>query len=193
MKHQYFKNEKNKDRWYGTPNYISATVSLIIIVITTKLIEDACLDTILPISIRWMYYQSVLLLLYVVLELFCAYYMKFKSRSKKTKHRVFPRAVSIRVIQILTVISGLVFLPNRYISIESRIENTGVVIDYTKWGLSKTGFDSNYVKIKLAKDGSCFWYDMYTHSKPLGSKCIVTVRRGIFGMRYVENVVFLVE
>ena len=184
---------ENRFLFYGTPNYISATVSLIIFVIAARLIEDACLDTILPISIRWMYYQSVLLLLYVALELIRAYYIKYRDRGKKTKHRVFSGVISIRIILFIIVLSGLVFLPNRYIPTESRIENAGIVIDYTKWGLSKTGFDSNYVKIKLTKDGSCFWYDMYTHSKPLGSKCIVTVRRGIFGMRYVENVVFLVE
>ena len=123
---------ENRFLFYGTPNYISATVSLIIFVIAARLIEDACLDTILPISIRWMYYQSVLLLLYVALELIRAYYIKYRDRGKKTKHRVFSGVISIRIILFIIVLSGLVFLPNRYIPTESRIENAGIVIDYTK-------------------------------------------------------------
>jgi hypothetical protein len=87
----------------------------------------------------------------------------------------------------------MLFLPNRYIPISPKTERIGIVVDNTEWGLSKTGFSSNYVKIKVAEEDVCFWYNLYKSSKPLGNKCIVSMRRGLFGIRYVENVDFLVE
>ena len=173
--------------------FFSGIVSLILIVIVTRLIEDACLKTLLPICIRWMYYQSVLLFFYIILELFCDYHARYTNKNKRTKQQTHSSSVSIRFIQILIIISGMLFLPNRYIPIGPRTEGIGIIVDNTEWGLSKTGFSSNYVKIKIAEEDVCFWYNLYKGSKPLGNKCVVSIRRGLFGIRYVENVDFLVE
>ena len=170
--------------------YFSGIISIIVIVIVTKLIEDACLKTLLPICIRWMYYQSVILFFYIILELYRDYHARYANKNKRTKQQALSSSLSIRIIQILIIMSGMLFLPNRYIPIGPKTERIGIVVDNTEWGLSKTGFSSKYVKIKIAEEEVCFWYNLYKSSKPLGNKCIVSMRRGLFGIRYVENVDF---
>ena len=193
MIHKIIEYYKHFRRQIRSMYYFSGIVSIIIVVIVTKLIEDACLKTLLPICIRWMYYQSVILLLYIILELFRDYHARYANKNKRTKQQTLSSSFSIRIIQILIIISGLLFLPNRYIPIGPQTERIGIVVNNTEWGLSKTGFSNNYVKIKIAEEEVSFWYNLYKSSKPLGNKCIVSMRRGLFGIRYVENVDFLVE
>ena len=193
MIHKIIEYYKHFHRQIRSIYYFSGIVSIIVIVIVTKLIEDACLKTLLPICIRWMYYQSVILLFYIILELFRDYHARYVNKNKRTKQQTLSSSLSIRIIQILIIISGMLFLPNRYIPISPKTERIGIVVDNTEWGLSKTGFSSNYVKIKIDEEDVCFWYNLYKSSKPLGNKCIVSMRRGLFGIRYVENVDFLVE
>ena len=193
MIHRIIEYYKHFLRQIRSIYYFSGIVSIIVIVIVTKLIEDACLKTLLPICIRWMYYQSVILLFYIILELFRDYHARHTNKNKRTKQQTLSSSLSIRVLQILIIISGMLFLPNRYIPIGPKTEGIGIVVDNTEWGLSKTGFSSNYVKIKIDEEDVCFWYNLYKSSKPLGNKCIVSIRRGLFGIRYVENVDFLVE
>ena len=193
MIHRIIEYYKHFLRQIRSMYYFPGIVSIIVIVIATRLIEDACLKTLLPICIRWMYYQSVLLLFYIILELFRAYHARYVNKNKRTKQQILSSSFSIRVLQILIIISGMLFLPNRYIPIGPKTEGIGIVVDNTEWGLSKTGFSSNYVKIKIDEEDVCFWYSLYKSSKPLGNKCIVSMRRGLFGIRYVENVDFLVE
>ena len=193
MIHRIIEYYKHFLRQIRSMYYFPGIVSIIVIVIATRLIEDACLKTLLPICIRWMYYQSVLLLFYIILELFRAYHARYVNKNKRTKQQILSSSFSIRVLQILIIISGMLFLPNRYIPIGPKTEEIGIVVDNTEWGLSKTGFSSNYVKIKIDEEDVCFWYNLYKSSKPLGNKCIVSMRRGLFGIRYVENVDFLVE
>ena len=193
MIHRIIEYYKHFLRQIRSMYYFPGIVSIIVIVIATRLIEDACLKTLLPICIRWMYYQSVILLFYIILELFRDYHARYVNKNKRTKQQTLSSSLSIRVLQILIIISGMLFLPNRYIPISPKTERIGIVVDNTEWGLSKTGFSSNYVKIKIAEEDVCFWYNLYKSSKPLGNKCIVSMRRGLFGIRYVENVDFLVE
>ena len=193
MIHRIIEYYKHFLRQIRSMYYFPGIVSIIVIVIATRLIEDACLKTLLPICIRWMYYQSVLLLFYIILELFRAYHARYVNKNKRTKQQILSSSLSIRVLQILIIISGMLFLPNRYIPIGPKTEGIGIVVDNTEWGLSKTGFSSNYVKIKIDEEDVCFWYNLYKSSNPLGNKCIVSMRRGLFGIRYVENVDFLVE
>ena len=193
MIHRIIEYYKHFLRQIRSMYYFPGIVSIIVIVIATRLIEDACLKTLLPICIRWMYYQSVILLFYIILELFRDYHARYVNKNKRTKQQTLSSSLSIRVLQILIIISGMLFLPNRYIPIGPKTEGIGIVVDNTEWGLSKTGFSSNYVKIKIAEEDVCFWYNLYKSSKPLGNKCIVSMRRGLFGIRYVENVDFLVE
>lgn len=193
MIHRIIEYYKHFLRQIRSMYYFPGIVSIIVIVIATRLIEDACLKTLLPICIRWMYYQSVILLFYIILELFRDYHARYVNKNKRTKQQTLSSSLSIRVLQILIIISGMLFLPNRYIPIGPKTEGIGIVVDNTEWGLSKTGFSSNYVKIKIDEEDVCFWYNLYKSSKPLGNKCIVSMRRGLFGIRYVENVDFLVE
>ena len=178
MIHRIIEYYKHFLRQIRSMYYFPGIVSIIVIVIATRLIEDACLKTLLPICIRWMYYQSVLLLFYIILELFRAYHARYVNKNKRTKQQILSSSFSIRVLQILIIISGMLFLPNRYIPIGPKTEGIGIVVDNTEWGLSKTGFSSNYVKIKIDEEDVCFWYSLYKSSKPLGNKCIVSMRRG---------------
>ena len=45
----------------------------------------------------------------------------------------------------------------------------------------------------LDNEDISFWYDTYKETKPLGTKCIMNIKRGFFGLRYADNVDFLVE
>ena len=61
-------------------------------------------------------------------------------------------------------------------------------------GPSKTASPlRNYVKIKVDNENTSFWYDINNEPKPVGTKCILSVQKGFFGLRFVENVDFLVE
>lgn len=96
-------------------------------------------------------------------------------------------------IAAIIIIPALFFLPNRYFKIEPEIEYEGCVVDQTEWKLSKTASWDNYVKIKIDDSNTSFWCCMGKESWPIGTKCIISARKGIFGMRYVENVRFLIE
>ena len=91
--------------------------------------SDKELKTIIPICIRWMYYQSVLLFFYIILELFCDYHARYTNKNKRTKQQTHSSSFSIRFIQILIIISGMLFLPNRYIPIGPRTEGIGIIVD----------------------------------------------------------------
>ena len=150
----------------------------------------SCMDTLLPVCIPWMYYLyivvgGVFLLSFVVNPIRKHFLHKKKSISD---------SYELKIIMILIIVPAIIFLPNRYIPIESGTEYQGEIVSQTSFsGTKSTSSKRNYVKIKLNQEDTSFWYSLNKESKPLGSKCIVTVRRGIFGMRYVENVVFLVE
>ena len=166
--------------------YVSAVVGI------TCWIENTCLKTLLPICIPWMYYQFVLLILYIILEVFRDYYNKPKKPRRKYKNRRYlSYTFSLKCIAAIIIISALFFLPNRYVKIESGIEYEGCVVDRTEWKLSKTASWDNYVKISIDDSDTSFWCDLGKEAWPIGTKCIISARRGIFGMRYVEDVRFL--
>ena len=101
----------------------------------------------------------------------------------------------VKVSLCFILIPALVFLPNKYLSSKSSFkEEYGKVIDLTAVSVNKTPTSKkNYVKIKLDNEDISFWYDTYKETKPLGTKCIMNIKRGFFGLRYADNVDFLVE
>ena len=154
--------------------------------------QMSCMDTLLPVCIPWMYYQYVVLgtfLLPFIVTPIIRYFRK-TSRKKKSISESYVWIIFVASI----IIPAIIFLPNRHISLGTGTECQGVVIDQTSAVVNKSpSSDRNYVKVRLDGEETSFWYCMNKDSKPLGSKCTVYVKRGIFGMRYVKNVDFLVE
>ena len=94
-------------------------------------------------------------------------------------------------MSVLILLPAFIFIPNRHIPTKPEIECQGVVIDNTTWpAMTKTPINRNYVKVKLDGENTSFWYRLTKDTKPHGSKCIVSVKRGVFGMRYVKKVDF---
>ena len=154
--------------------------------------EMSCMDTLLPVCIPWMYYQYVVLgtfLLPFIVTPIIRYFRK-TSRKKKSISESYVWIIFVASI----IIPAIIFLPNRHISLGTGTECQGVVIDQTSAAVNKSpSSNRNYVKIRIDGENTSFWHGLNKESKPLGSKCIVSVKRGIFGMRYVEEVDFLVE
>ena len=188
------KTNKHVRRIPNIKEILQPLFCIFVVVSITYWIESTCLNTLLSICIPWMYYQFVLLLLFIVLEVFRDYYNKPKKPRRKNKNRrVLSYTFSIKCIAAIIIIPALFFLPNRYFKIEPEIEYEGCVVDQTEWKLSKTASWDNYVKIKIDDSNTSFWCCMGKESWPIGTKCIISARKGIFGMRYVENVRFLIE
>ena len=60
-----------------------------VIVAIISYIEMACLDTLLPICIRWMYYPFVMCVIFIALETFREHYGKPKKKKKERPFFVF--------------------------------------------------------------------------------------------------------
>ena len=154
--------------------------------------EKACLDTLLPICIRWMYYQFAMWITFIALETFREHYGKPKKKKKEAPSLSF--AFTLKCMSVLILIPAFIFIPNRYIPTNPETEYQGKVIDNTTWpAMTKTPINHNYVKVKLNGENTSFWYCLGKDSKPLGGKCIVSARKGLFGMRCVNKIDFLVE
>ena len=154
--------------------------------------EKSARDTLLPICIPWMYSYLVLglLLMLPILVAPCKKLFGKKPKNCNINHETF----MLKAVVLLIIVSAIVFIPNRYIPIRPKSECQGIVVDKTSVVFNKTpSFYRNYVKIQLDGENISFWYCLNKNSKPLGSKCLISVRRGIFGMRYVEKADFLVE
>ena len=97
----------------------------------------------------------------------------------------------------IVMIPAVIFLTNNFYSSEESLKHCeGLIIDIQQAsvGPSKTASPlRNYVKIKVDNENTSFWYDINNEPKPVGTKCILSVQKGFFGLRFVENVDFLVE
>lgn len=162
---------------------------LIILPIVT---EWSYLDTLLPICLPWMYFKwvqySVPFMVYPIIK----YFRKPSEKKKKKDTDEDPYWWKVAIVMIF--VPAVIFLPNRHIPIEPEKEYQGVIIDQTSAMVNKSpSCERNYIKIRLNEENTSFWYCLNHESKTIGRKCIVSVRRGIFGMRYVEKVDFIVE
>lgn len=154
--------------------------------------QMSCMDTLLPICIPWMYYQYVVLgisLLPFIINPIRKYFTKSSGKGKS-----FSESYVWILIVASIIIPAIIFLPNRHIPIGVEKECLGIVVDKTSAPVNKSpSSERNYVKVRLDGENTSFWYCLNKESKPLGSRCIASVRKGILGMRYVEKVDFLEE
>lgn len=189
--------KQNRENRYGKKNSrISSRIKgtlftpiCILLVILQIVTQWSCMDTLLPICIPWMYYQYVVLGVFLLSFMINPIKKHFQNPSliKKSTMDYYEWAIAVALV----IVPAFIFLPNRHIPIEPRKELRGNTINQTSASINKSSSSArNYVKIKLDQENTCFWYCINKDSIPLGNKCIVYTRRGIFGMRYVEKVDF---
>ena len=146
--------------------------------------------TLLPICIPWMYDKIGM----ITFSGLCALIKKYLGKSSDGFSDIWC-VCFVKVSLCFILIPALVFLPNKYLPSTILVkEKYGVVIDLDSVTTNKSPSSKNYyVKIKLDNEDVSFWYDTYKETKPLGTKCIMNIKRGFFGLRYADNVDFLVE
>lgn len=168
------------------------TLICILFVLLQIVTQWSCMDTLLPICIPWMYYQYVVLgifLLPILINLVRKYFVKSSNKKK-----IIWDSYDWKIAMLFIIVPAFIFLPNRYLPIAAEKDYRGEVIGHTSAPVNKSSSSKrNYVKIRLDGENTSFWYCLNKSSKPLGSKCIVSVRRGILGMRYIEKVDFIVD
>ena len=192
--------KQNRTNWHGKqvisiPSKLSGTLFILIcilLVILQIVTQWSCMDTLLPICIPWMYYQ------YVVLGVFLLSFIvnPIRRHFRNSLHRknTISDSYEWKLVLVLIIVPAIIFLPNRYIPIEHGKIYKGKIINQTSAPVNKSSSSNrNYIKIKIDQVDTSFWYCLNKKTKPIGSKCVVSVRRGIFGMRYVEDVDFIVE
>ena len=147
----------------------------------------------LPICIPWMYDYEVLFAVSIVLALIIKYLCKSKKDFLYLWLMYF-----WKLAVFIVMIPAVIFLTNNFLGSEESLKHCeGLIIDIQQAsvGPSKTVSPPlrNYVKIKVDNENTSFWYDINKETKPLGTKCIMNIKRGFFGLRYADNVDFLVE
>ena len=192
--------KQNRTNWYRKqvikfPSKLSGTLFILIcilLVILQILTQWSCMDTLLPICLPWMYYQYVVLGVFLLPFIVNPIRKHFRNSSYRKNSISDP--YEWKIAMALIIVPAIIFLPNRYIPIEHEIIYRGKIINHASAPVNKSSSSNrNYVKIEIDQLDTTFWYCLNKDSKPIGSKCIVSVRRGIFGMRYVEDVDFIVE
>ena len=166
---------------------------ILFIVLFTGL--EACVrksNMLLPICIPWMYDYEVLFAVSIVLALIIKYLCKSKKDFLYLWLMYF-----WKLAVFIVMIPAVIFLTNNFLSSEESLKHCeGLIIDIQQAsvGPSKTASHlRNYVKIKVDNENTSFWYDINNEPKPVGTKCILSVQKGFFGLRFVENVDFFVE
>jgi hypothetical protein len=184
--------EKRMDKFPSKHKGTLFTLICILLVILQIVTQKSCMETLLPICIPWMYYQYVVLgisLLPFIINPITKYFTKSSGKGKS-----FSESYVWILIVASIIIPAIIFLPNRHIPIGVEKECLGIVVDKTSAPVNKSpSSERNYVKVRLDGENTSFWYCLNKESKPLGSRCIASVRKGILGMRYVEKVDFLEE
>ena len=176
---------KLKNFWLDWGKWL---IAIVLIVYLEILVQDC--NTLLPICIPWMYDRFAM----CVISILLAFIKKISGKSKEEFGSIFG-GYCIKTALCFILIPALILLPNKYLPSTILVkEKYGVVIDLASIKINKsTSSRKNYVKIKLDNEDISFWYDTYKETKPLGTKCIMNIKRGFFGLRYADNVDFLVE
>lgn len=184
---------KNVKMVYGASIWKFGVSCILFIVLFTGL--EACVrksNMLLPICIPWMYDYEVLFAVSIVLALIIKYLCKSKKNFLYLWLMYF-----WKLAVLMVMIPAVIFLTNNFLSSEeSQKHCEGLIIDIQQAsvGPSKTASPlENYVKIKVDNENTSFWFDINNEPKPVGTKCILSVQKGFFGLRFVENVDFLVE
>lgn len=184
---------KNVKMVYGASIWKFGVSCILFIVLFTGL--EACVrksNMLLPICIPWMYDYEVLFAVSIALALIIKYLCKSKKDFLYLWLMYF-----WKLAVLMVMIPAVVFLTNNFLSSEESLKHCeGLIIDIQQAsvGPSKTaGPLENYVKIKVDNENTSFWFDINNEPKPVGTKCILSVQKGFFGLRFVENVDFLIE
>ena len=187
-------NNKKYNRVLKTSNVsmwkFGASCILFIVLFTGLEVSVRKSNMLLPICIPWMYDRFAM----CVISILLAFIKKISGKSKEKFGGIFG-GYCIKTALCFILIPALILLPNKYLpSTILAKEKYGVVIDLASVTTNKSpSCKNNYVKIKLDNEDISFWYDTYKETKPLGTKCIMNIKRGFFGLRYADNVDFLVE
>lgn len=193
MKHFYDDNRKKwvnnilKNKLLDMLTLAFWCIVVVLVIIIEALMQNNC--TLLPICIPWMYDRIVILIISIFLAL-----MKKNLTKSTDKFSQILGTYILRIALFVIVVPSIVFLPNRFITIGKEYELNGTIIDQTsiKYSKGSTSYN-NYVKIQIKGENTAFWYNLGKEQEPLGNKCILSVRKGIFGIRYAEKVDFIVE
>lgn len=189
-------NNKKYNRVLKTSNVsmwkFGASCILFIVLFTGLEVSVRKSNMLLPICIPWMYDYEVLFAVSIVLALIIKYLCKSKKNFLYLWLMYF-----WKLAVFIVMIPAVIFLTNNFYSSEESLKHCeGLIIDIQQAsvGPSKTASPlRNYVKIKVDNENTSFWYDINNEPKPVGTKCILSVQKGFFGLRFVENVDFLVE
>ena len=159
--------------------------------ITALFIQEICMKTLLYVDIPWIHYVECLLAIIVCgFVLIKAMRKVFKKRNKNIIKAI--ERFGIVFIFTIVIVPSLIFLPNRLIPIESEHIFYGHVVENNYWKPpSKSTGRITCVKIKIDCENTWFWYD--SKKKAIGTRCLISERKGIWGLRYVTNVDFIVE
>ena len=191
------KNKQDKLTWYERfwkkipPRYefLVSSGELGLLILLLYFGVTSYTRTLLPYSIKWLYYLITIFSVPLLISL----WQKYVRKSDESLSNIYG-VYYVKSVILFILILSILFVPNRYILLGDSVKCYGIVVDedYIVYTKSSSSY-SNLVKINLMTDHTSFWCDLNKKNKPIGSKCVVSVRRGIFGMRYVEDVDFIVE
>lgn len=163
-----------------------AFCALLLIVLESFLRKS---NTLLPICIPWMYDYIFVVVLSVLLALI----KKYIGKTSKPFSDIWATYV-VKTFVVTVILPAIILLPNKYLAKNIKRECQGVITDEIALKVSKsTSSTRNYLKIQLVGENVSFWYESGKKSTPVGTKCILSVQKGFFGLRFVDNVDFLVE
>lgn len=174
------------------PSWFDGTLTILLIVallLYPLAVQLACMDTILPKCLSWIHYMEFLLYFYGIGNLI---FLNILRKLNCQTHIV--KCWLDYLLAAFLLVPGIIFIPNRYTSIGKQQVSRGTIVKLSSWQLpSKTTNGSNIscAKIMTADGKRFFWHNC--HDEAIGTKCIIKSNRGIFGLRYVQDVDFIVE
>ena len=175
---------------YAVAGIIVCSIVAIVLVVGVEFLLRRC-NTILPICIPWMDDYYWIYILSFALTLIRKYLLK----SKKGFVDMWLKSLILFAV-IIIVIPASVLLPNKYFGVRKEMSVRGIVIETeqaSSGAPSKAHHQSEcWLKIKLSEEDAYFWYD-HGKNPPLSTRCILSVKKGLFGLRYADNVDFLIE
>lgn len=178
-----FPLKHKKKKWQ---TWVLLAMEGILFFLLAELGSDSYTNTILPFCINWNYYNVVFLIFLFII------YLSEKCIAKK-EERLWLPIVEYMIIGALSCVLmlNLIFVPNRFISIENYISERGKVVDVDTYFFNKSASSKCFiVKIKLGGSNNAFWYNVGKEKIELNDSCKLITHVGIFRLKYVDNVVF---
>ena len=116
--------EKRMDKFPSKHKGTLFTLICILLVILQIVTQKSCMETLLPICIPWMYYQYVVLGIFLLPFLIASIRKLFWEKISRKESIIDPYVW--KIIMTLIIVPAIIFLPNRYIPIEKGTEYKGV-------------------------------------------------------------------